>query len=96
MQIKMSDQVFQWYKDELSLTDGDFIRFYVRYGGFNSFIKGFSLGIDKETPEQNHTRIEKDGITFFIDNRDTWYFDEKDLAIEFNEQLGEPEFRQTM
>ena len=57
MQIKMSDQVFQWYKDELSLSEGDFIRFYVRYGGFNSFIKGFSLGIEKETPEQNHTRI---------------------------------------
>ena len=52
--------------------------------------------MDKETPEQNHTGIEKDGITFFIDNRDTWYFDDKDLAIEFNEQLGEPEFRQIM
>ena len=96
MQIKMSDQVFQWYKDELSLTEGDFIRFYVRYGGFNSFIKGYSLGIDKETPEQLNTRIEKDGLTFFIDDSDTWYFDEKDLAIEFNEQLGEPEFRQAI
>jgi uncharacterized protein YneR len=96
MQIKMSDQVFQWYKDELSLTKGDTIRFYVRYGGFNSFIKGFSLGLDKDLPAQNHIGIEKDGITFFIDQQDTWYFDDKDLTIVFNEQLGEPEFKQVM
>ena len=44
MQIKMSEQVFQWYKEELSLTKGDHIRFYIRYGGLNSFVKGFSLG----------------------------------------------------
>jgi uncharacterized protein YneR len=96
MQIKMSDKVFQWYKEELSLTEGDCIRFYIRYGGFNSFIKGFSLGLDKDTPEQFNTRIEKDGLTFFIEDSDTWYFDDKDLEIEFNEQLGEPEFRQAV
>jgi uncharacterized protein YneR len=96
MQITMSDKVVQWYKEDLALTEGDFVKFYVRYGGFNSFIKGFSLGIDKEKPEQTHTQIEKDGITFFMEDTDTWYLDNKDLVIEFNEQLGEPEFRQGM
>lgn len=96
MKIRMSDQVFQWYKEELSLTKGDFIRFYIRYGGLNSFIKGFSLGMDKDTPEQTHTKIEKDGITFFIEDSDTWYFDDKDLLIEFNNQSGEPEFMQAV
>jgi len=96
MQIRMSDQVFQWYKEELALSEGDFIRFYIRYGGLNSFVKGFSLGMDKENPEQTHTQIEKDGITFFIEDSDTWYFDDRDLLIEFNEKLGEPEFRQAV
>jgi uncharacterized protein YneR len=96
MKITMSDKVFQWYKEELTLTNGDFIRFYVRYGGFNSFIKGFSLGIDKDIPEKTKTRIEKDSVTFYIEDSDTWYFDDKDLMIEFNEQLGEPEFRQAV
>lgn len=94
MQITMSDKVVEWYKEDLSLTEGDFVRFYIRYGGFNSFIKGFSLGIDKETPEQSHILIEKDGITFFIEDNDTWYFDDKDLVIDFNEQLEEPVFLQ--
>lgn len=94
MKINMSDKVFQWYKEELALNQGDCIRFYIRYGGFNCFVKSFSLGMDKVSPEQYHTKIEKDGITFFIEDCDTWYFDDKDLVIDFNEQLGEPEFTQ--
>ena len=48
----MSDKVVQLYKEDLDLTEGGFVKFYVRQVGFNSFIKGFSLGIDKEKPEQ--------------------------------------------
>ncbi|KAA9021034.1 HesB/YadR/YfhF family protein [Niallia endozanthoxylica] len=96
MQITMSDKAVEWYKEDLSLTEGDFVRFYVRYGGLNSFVKGFSLGIDKDRPEQSHTRMEKDGITFFIEDDDTWYFDDKDLLIDFNEKLEEPVFSQRM
>lgn len=91
MHITMSDQVFQWYKNELSLNKGDFVRFYIRYGGFNSFIKGFSLGIEKDTPEKTASRVEKEGITFFVEEDDSWYFDNKNLLIEMNPQ-GEPEF----
>ncbi|WP_338472278.1 HesB/YadR/YfhF family protein [Niallia sp. XMNu-256] len=96
MKIEMSDKVFQWYKEELALNRGDCIRFYIRYGGFNSFVKGFSLGMNKDLPEQSHTKIEKDGITFYIEDCDTWYFDNKDLVVKFNEKLGEPEFLQAV
>lgn len=94
MQIKMADKVVEWYKEDLSLTTGDCVRFFVRYGGFNSFVKGYSLGIDKEAPEHANIRVEKDGITFFVEDNDAWYFDDKDLVIKFNEKLGEPEFVQ--
>lgn len=96
MQITISDKVVQWYKEDLALNEGDFVKFYVRYGGFNSFIKGFSLGVEKAKPEQAHTQTKKDGITFFMEDSDTWYLNNKDLIIDFNEQLGEPEFRQEM
>ena len=52
--------------------------------------------MEKDTPEETQTRIEKDGITFFIEDCDTWYFDNKDLVIEYNEQLNEPEFKQAV
>ena len=96
MKINMSEQVFQWYKEELALHEGDCIRFYIRYGGLNSSIKGFSLGMEMDTPQQTHAKVENDGITFFIEDCDTWYFDDKDLVIDFNENLGEPEFKQAV
>lgn len=96
MRITMSEKVFNWYKEELSLNQGDFVRFYIRYGGFNSFISGFSLGMDKDIPERSNIQLEKDGVIFFIEDEDVWYFDDKDLVIEFNEKLGEPEFRQAV
>ena len=50
--------------------------------------------MEKDTPEETQTRIEKDGITFFIEDCDTWYFDNKHLVIEYNEQFTEPEFKE--
>lgn len=96
MKISISDKAFEWYKEDMNLTEGDCVKFYVRYGGFNSFMKGFSLGVDKTNPEHAKAQFEKDGITFFMEDDDIWYLDNKDLIVDFNEQLGEPEFRQGM
>lgn len=96
MQIKVSNKALNWYKNELSLHEGDCVRFFVRYGGFNCFVTGYSLGIKKEQPERPGIVLKKDGITFFMEEDDVWYLDQKDLVIEFNETLDEPEFKQAV
>lgn len=88
----MSDQAFEWYKKELDLKSGDQIKFHVRYGGCSTVQKGFSLGIVKENPDQPAAQIEKEGITFFVEDKEAWYFDGHDLHINFNEELNEPTF----
>lgn len=94
MKINICDKALSYYKDELSLAKGDCVRFFVRYGGFNSFIKAFSLGLSFEEPESCGAKFEKDGITFFVENDDLWYFEEKDLVVAYNDQLNEPVFTQ--
>lgn len=81
-----------WYKEELALSAGACIRFFVRYGGHSSIQSGFSLGISKDHPVHPIVSIEQDGLTFFIEESDLWFFDGHDLIIQFNEKLGEPEF----
>lgn len=49
--------------------------------------------MDKDTPESSSIKNEKDGVTFFIEDEEAWYFDGKDLIIDFNSILGEPEFK---
>ncbi|CAG9621892.1 HesB/YadR/YfhF family protein [Sutcliffiella rhizosphaerae] len=92
MEMTMSEKAFEWYKNELNLESGDHIKFHVRYGGCSTVQKGFSLGIIKEDPDQPIAQIVKDGITFFVEDKEAWYFDGHDLHIEFNDDLNEPTF----
>lgn len=92
MKIHVSDQAGAWYKEEMLLRDGAYVRFYVRYGGFSTVQPGFSLGISDEEPDEIGAKLEKEGVTYFIEEKDLWYFDDHDLFIEFNSKYNEPEF----
>ncbi|PLT29346.1 HesB/YadR/YfhF family protein [Peribacillus deserti] len=91
MQIKISDEAAKWYSEEMELKEGDFVRFLARYGGCSTVQSGFSLGISLEGPVNLGVSAVKNGITFFVEESDLWYFDNKDLVINFNEKFEEPE-----
>ena len=93
MKIHISNEAADWYKDELSLKEGDFVRFFARYGGFSTIQKGFSLGLSNDQPEDAGAKEVINGVTYFIEDRDLWYFDDSDLYIDFNREILEPEFR---
>ena len=92
MNIKISREAAEWYKDELNLISGAHLRFFVRYGGHSNIQSGFSLGIAQEPPTQLGTSTKVTGVTFFVDENDLWFFDGHDLIINYNEKIGEPEF----
>ncbi|WP_096154523.1 MULTISPECIES: HesB/YadR/YfhF family protein [Bacillus] len=92
MKISISDEALNWYKEELLLQDGDSIRFQVRYGGCSTVQKGFSLGIEKQAPDNPVASVEKGGVTFYVEESEAWYFDGHDLHVGFNTTLHEPTF----
>ncbi|MGE7767982.1 HesB/YadR/YfhF family protein [Peribacillus sp. NPDC096540] len=92
MKLTISEQAAKWYSDELELQEGSHLRFYVRYGGHSSVQSGFSLGIMQEEPEAVAAASTLNNITFYVEEKDIWYFDGHDLLITFNEKLTEPEF----
>lgn len=94
MKITINEKAVSWYKNELYLEDGASIRFFARYGGQSPLHKGFSLGLStNDTPYEAGAEQTADGITFFIEENDLWFFDEHDLVIGYNEKLEEPEYR---
>ncbi|GAB3066547.1 HesB/YadR/YfhF family protein [Virgibacillus ainsalahensis] len=93
MEIQISKEAAKWYKNELDISDSAQLRFYVRYGGFGGNVPGFSLGVTKSIPENIVASTEVENITFFIEDKDAWYFDEKDLKINLNHKLNEPDFK---
>lgn len=93
MNVKIDETALNWYKDELELNEGDHVKFFVRYGGCSAVQQGFSLGVSKDEPEQIGVSTIIDGITFFIEEKDVWYFDDHDLVVGFSTTLKEPEFQ---
>ncbi|MCM2532518.1 HesB/YadR/YfhF family protein [Neobacillus pocheonensis] len=92
MNIQITSEAAAWYKKELDLANGDFVRFFVRYGGCSTVQSGFSLGVSNEEPVDLSVKTEQEGITFYIEEKDIWYFDEHDLVIEFRPEYDEPDF----
>jgi uncharacterized protein YneR len=95
MKLTIDNKAAKWYEEELNLSQGDFVRFFVRYGGCGTVQTGFSLGVVKDTPMELGKKAEVGGITFFIEEKDMWYFDQHSLHISYNEKFSEPEFNYT-
>lgn len=92
MNISFSDDALQWFKEEMQIEEGDFIRFYVRYGGSSPLHDSFSLGVNKEEPIDVGAKTSIEGTTFFVEENDLWFFSGHDLFVNFNEKLEEPSY----
>jgi uncharacterized protein YneR len=92
MNISVSKEAVNWYKNELGLQAGDALRFFVQYGGCSTVQKGLSLGIRKDNPATPAVQIQEDGITFFIEGDDEWFFDGHNLSVTFSNDDDFPQF----
>ena len=89
MKIVITDEAFKWFKEEMELEQGNYVRFYARYGGSSPFHEAFSLGMNREQPHSIGIQTIIDGITFYIEQDDLWFFNEHSLVVSVDEKLNE-------
>lgn len=89
MKIIINDEALKWFYDEMEAVPGDNIRFYARYGGSSPFHEAFSLGMNREQPHEIGVKNEIEGITFFIERSDLWFFEEHSLIVSVDAKLDE-------
>ncbi|WP_026570258.1 MULTISPECIES: HesB/YadR/YfhF family protein [Sediminibacillus] len=92
MDLQISETAAQWYAEELDLEENEYVRFFVRYGGMGGHQPGFSLGVTREEPENPTVDSKVNGIHFFVEEDDSWYFDGADLEVEIEQEAEEPQF----
>ncbi len=92
MKLDVTDKAVEWYENEYEIIDMTQMRLFVRYGGIGGLIPGFSLGLSIETPNDIYAEKTINNMTFYIEKQDAWYFEDKDLLIDFNHDLQEPKF----
>jgi uncharacterized protein YneR len=93
MNIIINDAAAGWYESEMDLASGGFLRFFARYGGVSTVQQGFSLGVSKDEPDHIGVKTEKNGITYYIEDKDIWYFDGHDLIVDLDPIRQEPELK---
>ncbi|WP_078554145.1 HesB/YadR/YfhF family protein [Bacillus alkalicellulosilyticus] len=92
MEIEVTKPAFQWFKEEFDLDEDDYMRLFVRYGGCGDIQKGFSLGLVKEFPKHKAVDTDVEGVTFYIEEEDLWYFKNQNVKIKYSRKKEEIEF----
>ena len=89
MKIILSDDAVNWFAEEMDVESGDSVKFFARYGGASPLHQGFSLGIMKEEPDEVAVETVQDGVRYYIEKRDEWFFMEHDLHVNVDPKLDE-------
>ncbi|MBT2691261.1 hypothetical protein J7I93_24300 [Bacillus sp. ISL-47] len=73
--ISIDDKAFKWFENEFQSAKPFSIRLYPQYAGFGEKNKGYSLAFSLEDPTICCEKQERDGITFYVESNDKWFFD---------------------
>ncbi|AXG38650.1 iron-sulfur cluster biosynthesis protein [Enterococcus gilvus] len=92
MKLTITPKAQEWFKKELKLADGQGIKFYGKVYGKTQVHDGFSVGMSVDTPESPLIEENVNGMMFFVEEADEWFFKGYDLVVNFDEKLDEPEY----
>lgn len=93
MKLEITDEAVKWFKEEVDLDDGDTIKIFAKYGGESPIQSGFSLAFEPYgSAITTGVSTEREGITFYIEEADLWYFDGYDLQVAYDEEKQEITF----
>lgn len=91
MKLTITERASKWFNEELGLTEGKGIHFSGKVYGKTEVHEGFSVGMSVEEPGSNVlTSTEVDGITYFVNDEDDWFFSGYDLEVDFDLKKDEP------
>jgi Uncharacterized protein conserved in bacteria len=92
MNIKITDRALEWFKKEVELQAGFGIRFFGKIYGNTQVHDGFSVGMSVDHPENPMFEETIDGLLFFAEETDDWFFKGLEMVVDFNEDLDEPKY----
>ncbi|MTD38444.1 iron-sulfur cluster biosynthesis protein [Erwinia sp. CPCC 100877] len=92
MELVITPRAQQWFKEEVGVTPDTGIRFYGKIYGKTEVHDGFSIAMSVEAPDQPLIIEVIDGITYFIEETDDWFFKGYDLQVDYDENKDEPKY----
>lgn len=95
MKLTVHEDAAKWYKEEMGLEDGDYVRIFTKlYGGIKTIFPSYFLGVLVGKEGQPAAKDEVAGITFYIKKEDQWILNEHDLEVQMGEDEAEFVFKE--
>ncbi|MEG0373100.1 HesB/YadR/YfhF family protein [Enterococcus viikkiensis] len=92
MKLTITSKAQAWFKQELELAEGQGIKFYGKVYGKTQVHDGFSVGMAVDTPESPLVEEKDNGILYFVEEADEWFFKGYDLVVDYDAELDEPKY----
>ncbi|MFD1485847.1 HesB/YadR/YfhF family protein [Lacticaseibacillus baoqingensis] len=93
MTITITKAAGEWFRRELELPAKAGVRFFGKVYGQTNVHDGFSVGIARDDSLSDPiVETALDGITYYVDANDAWFFDGLDLAIDYDAHRDEPTY----
>lgn len=95
MKLTVDSNAAAWFKEEVGIPEGTGIRFKAKIYSDSPVREGFGIALESDKPSNLApvTFTSDNGLVFFIEEDDLWFFDGHDLKVELHETLNEPHYR---
>ncbi|MFC0301087.1 HesB/YadR/YfhF family protein [Virgibacillus soli] len=90
MNISVTEKAHAWFKKEFDLENGDGIRFFGKLYGKTAVHDNYSLGMQYAQPNDVLAQVDVDGVIYFIEKSDEWFFSGYDFHVDYDENADEP------
>lgn len=95
MKIDITPAALKWFKDEFVIEEGRGIKFFGKVYGNTQVHEGFSVGLEVASPEDPIWQKKIEGILFFAEAADEWFFANYDMTVDFDLSKEEPRYEFT-
>lgn len=89
MLISIDERAASWFNREFEINKPFTIRIYPQYAGFGEKHKGYSLGFSAEAPTNAGFTKDINGITFYVEGNDVWFFEDTETYLSVNDLIDE-------
>ncbi|OCA84388.1 hypothetical protein A8F94_16940 [Bacillus sp. FJAT-27225] len=89
MILSLDEKAFSWFSTEFDIKAPLSIRLYPQYAGLGVKHKGFTLAFSAEPPTNAGYLKEYNGITFYVEENDRWFFEDTKTILSFDDTLSE-------
>ncbi|MGX7199943.1 HesB/YadR/YfhF family protein [Enterococcus nangangensis] len=90
MKIEVTPKAQKWFQEEVGLTPGMAVGFFGKVYGKTAVHEGFSIGMNVASADDALYQTTIDGIDYYVEKNDDWFFNGYNLLIDYDEKNDEP------